>query len=158
MNVAARPAPMPQPHVGRAPVVALRPRLFTRPWPVFAAVILAVNDHLLKGAGLLPGWLTGKLSDFAGLFFAPLLLAELWLLLWPARTAHGVWRRAAWSAGGVGAGFCAIKLSAGASALWERGLGGLGVPSSNVVDPTDLLALPMLLWALVTVRRLRAGV
>lgn len=32
--------------------------------------VLVVNDHWLKGAGVLPGWLTGKLSDFAGLVVA----------------------------------------------------------------------------------------
>ena len=29
--------------------------------------VLVANDHFLKGSGLLPGWLTGKLSDLAGL-------------------------------------------------------------------------------------------
>jgi len=36
-------------------------------WPFLLALgILLVNDHYLKAA--YPGWLTGKLSDFAGLF------------------------------------------------------------------------------------------
>ena len=41
--------------------------------PVFwaALTILVLNDHLLKGAGLVPALLTGKLSDFAGLIVAP---------------------------------------------------------------------------------------
>ena len=137
-------------HASRA---RLRPRLFTRPWPVAAAVLLVVNDHLLKGAGVLPGWLTGKLSDFAGLFFAPLLLAELWLLALPARTQAGVWRRTAWSCAFVGGAFSAIKLSDGASRVWEQAVGLFGIAADNVVDPTDLVALPMLLVALVTVRR-----
>ncbi len=51
--------------------------LLVRPWPVFALGLLAVNDHVLKGAGLLPTWLTGKLSDFAGLLYFPLLLVTL---------------------------------------------------------------------------------
>ncbi|MCP4580716.1 MAG: hypothetical protein GY839_03815 [candidate division Zixibacteria bacterium] len=36
--------------------------------PIFllALALLLLNDHLLKAA--YPGWLTGKLSDFAGLF------------------------------------------------------------------------------------------
>ena len=47
--------------------------------PLFATalLVLALNDHVLKGAGLLPGWLTGKLSDFAGLIVAPVVLAVL---------------------------------------------------------------------------------
>jgi hypothetical protein len=47
-------------------------RALSHPYSVAAAVTLAVNDHILKG--LAPGWLTGKLSDFAGLFFFPYLL------------------------------------------------------------------------------------
>jgi len=45
--------------------------------------VLALNDHVLKGADVLPGWLTGKLSDFAGLLFFPLLLqAGLEIVSW----------------------------------------------------------------------------
>lgn len=43
--------------------------------PTLAALALMVlNDHVLKGSGLLPGVITGKLSDFAFLFFAPIVL------------------------------------------------------------------------------------
>ena len=42
-----------------------------------ALVVLLVNDHLLKGGGILPGWLTGKLSDFAFLVVLPVLVASL---------------------------------------------------------------------------------
>jgi hypothetical protein len=45
-----------------------------------ALALLALNDHVLKGAGLLPAWLTGKLSDVAGLVVAPVLLAALLML------------------------------------------------------------------------------
>ena len=38
-------------------------------------LLLALNDHFLKGC--YPGWLTGKLSDFAGLLIFPLFLAYL---------------------------------------------------------------------------------
>src|SRR5262245_53546805 len=47
------------------------------PVPLAAVGVLALNAHLLKGSGVLPGALTGKLSDFAGLFFFPLLLAAI---------------------------------------------------------------------------------
>ncbi len=47
---------------------------FAHPWPLMAMVVLGVNDHLLKGSGWLPGWVTGKLSDFAGLLFFPLFV------------------------------------------------------------------------------------
>jgi hypothetical protein len=43
--------------------------------PTLAALgLMALNDQLLKGSGLLPGLVTGKLSDFAFLFFAPIVL------------------------------------------------------------------------------------
>ena len=36
-------------------------------------MLLALNDHVLKQAW--PGWVTGKLSDVAGLVVAPAVLA-----------------------------------------------------------------------------------
>ena len=56
----------------------LRPgrALLTPTW-LAALAVLGVNDHLLKGAGVLPGGLTGKLSDLAGMVVAPALLAAL---------------------------------------------------------------------------------
>ncbi len=45
------------------------------PCALGALVLWALNDHLLKGNG--PGFLTGKLSDVAGLIFFPLLIAAL---------------------------------------------------------------------------------
>lgn len=47
------------------------------PLPLAAVALLVLNDHALKGSGLLPGAITGKLSDVAGLFFFPLLLTSL---------------------------------------------------------------------------------
>ena len=43
----------------------------------FALVVLVANDYWLKHSQLVPGWLTGKLSDFAGLIVAPVVLASL---------------------------------------------------------------------------------
>ncbi len=135
----------------------IRPRLYARPLPVAATVLLAVNDHLLKGTGLVPGWLTGKLSDFAGLFFAPLLLAELTLVLVPARCPEGVFRRALACAALVAAGFSAVKLSAAGNALYLFALETLTAPLgwsfASVRDPTDLLALPMCALAVSYARR-----
>ena len=42
------------------------------PWVWVSMFLLALNDHYLKYA--YPSWLTGKLSDFAGLIFFPILL------------------------------------------------------------------------------------
>lgn len=105
---------------------------------LLAVVLLAVNDHVLKGAGVLPGWLTGKLSDLAGLFVAPALLAALL----GARSRRGVLA----AHGATGLVFAAIKASATASGWFVAALAAAGLRWRNWVDPTDLLALPAL-WA-----------
>lgn len=48
----------------------LRSRLF-----LLGIVVLVLNDHYLKLA--YPNWLTGKISDFAGLFVLPIFLSAL---------------------------------------------------------------------------------
>jgi hypothetical protein len=47
--------------------------------PLFwsALVGLLVNDHVLKPAHVLPGWVVGKLSDFVGMLVAPVVLTVL---------------------------------------------------------------------------------
>jgi hypothetical protein len=117
---------------------ALRSRTF---W--LALVVLVVNDHLLKGSGLLPGWLTGKLSDFAGLVVAPVLLASLLRASRPASRAtcfavvYGV--------------FAAIKLSPAAARALEELMRHVGIDWRLWSDPSDLVAvsvLPLAWWAL----------
>jgi hypothetical protein len=98
--------------------------------------VLALNDHFLKGADLLPGWMTGKLSDLAGLFLAPPLLAALLRV----RSARGL----AACYGATGLVFSGIQLSAAASAYWVGLMGSVGASWQVWSDPSDLLALPML--------------
>ena len=43
-----------------------------QPLTLASVALLLLNDHILKW--LIPSWLTGKLSDFAGLFFFPYLV------------------------------------------------------------------------------------
>ncbi|XXT22827.1 hypothetical protein WME94_14875 [Sorangium sp. So ce429] len=109
--------------------------------PLFlgALALLVVNDHLLKGAGLLPGALTGKLSDLAGLVVAPVLAAALV----NARTSRG--RTLAFAA--VVAPFAAIKLSAAAAQLLVGLVGLAGIKWRIWQDPTDLAALVVLVPA-----------
>jgi hypothetical protein len=78
----------------------LRPEhgLLTVSW-IAALALLVLNDHVLKHAGVLPGWLTGKLSDFAGLYVAPALLASL--LRVSTRTALAACHLAVGGSGGV---------------------------------------------------------
>lgn len=115
----------------------LRPgrALLTPTW-LAALAVLGVNDHLLKGAGVVPGALTGKLSDLAGMVVAPALLAALLGL----RTRRGL----LWCHVAVGAVFAAIKLSPAAADAWSWLMGLVGNAWVITVDPTDLIALPML--------------
>jgi hypothetical protein len=105
--------------------------------------LLLLNDQFLKAAA--PSWLTGKLSDFAGLFFFPFLLAALIGGLaalvhpLPARVVGplAIVVTAAW--------FSAVKTVPLANS-WTAGAAALllGAPPQIVMDPTDLAALVML--------------
>jgi hypothetical protein len=110
------------------------------PLPLAAIALTALNDHVLKGSGLLPGWLTGKLSDFTGLFFFPLVVAAVVRAKTPAARAAVVIA--------VGALFAGLKLSPAACA-WIAPLAGV------TPDPTDLVALPVLALAWLWMARWR---
>jgi hypothetical protein len=129
---------------------------FLAPAPLGAVLLLALNDHVLKGSELLPGWLTGKLSDLTGLFFFPLLLTALVdvaaLAVARATGARGIdftlrpWKL--YSALALTAvGFVGLELSPAVARFYVEALGRLGLPSATTRDPWDLLALIMLVPA-----------
>ena len=101
-----------------------------------ALVVLVLNDHLLKGAGVLPGAITGKVSDFAGLLVAPVALAALLRL--------GSRRAVALAHVAVGLGFALVNVWAGAARGLEAATALTPLPWAVTVDPSDLLALPMI--------------
>lgn len=113
-------------------------RTFLRPWTAAAVVVLVLNDHLLKGAHVLPDIVTGKVSDFAGLFFFPILLACLAERLFGARRGLEAICCVA-----TATFFSVLKTSPEAS-LWASGVWG-----EVVCDPTDLIALPSVAAAYV---------
>jgi len=128
-----------------------------QPLPLAALALLALNDHVLKGAGILPEWVTGKLSDFAGLFFFPLLLTAivdtaLALTRAPWDPTLRLWK-AALACIATGAGFAATELSPAAAARYAALVTQLGIPSRSTADPTDLVALVMLPAAYAVARR-----
>jgi hypothetical protein len=100
------------------------------PLTLAGVVALGLNDLVLKGRA--PGWLTGKLSDFAGLLFFPLLLTATWDTL--------LWMR--------GRGDFSLRLPKLAAAIALSGIGFIGWKLLGILgavrDPTDLLALVML--------------
>lgn len=144
----------------RAP--ALPVAELTHPAALAAMALLAVNDHLLKGAGILPGWLTGKLSDVAGVVFFPLLLTALLdTALWIAnRVAAALGRpprldtaltvpKVVAACAVTAFALAAIQLSDTAVAAYRAFTGAFGFPAHVTQDPTDILALAFLavpLW------------
>ena len=124
---------------------------FLHPVPLLALAILAANDWWLKGGELAPAWLTGKLSDVAGVVFFPLLCTAL-----VGTALHGLRRvgadvdpslnvpRLVLAVGGTGALMIAIKLAPSGASAVEAFLGLFGLTATIAVDPTDLVCLPVL--------------
>lgn len=114
----------------------LRPaRALVHPVWWIALALLIANDHVFKGSGLLPAAVTGKLSDFVGLLVAPVLLASLLR----TRTALGFGLAHL----AVALGFAAINLSPSVAGAVVVATAATPFPWDIVVDPTDLIALPM---------------
>jgi hypothetical protein len=131
------------------------------PLTMFSIALLLLNDHVFKV--IAPSWLTGKLSDFAGLFFFPVLvIAALSLLFGKSGAPSRV--LAAVGFGLVGIWFLLLKtyppVHAGSTAVISA---LLGHPVVLMRDWTDVFALVMLwpAWRLwvgpVEVRRRRSA-
>lgn len=119
------------------------------PGALVAFVTLLANDWWAKRA--YPSWITGKLSDVAGLVMAPLALtAAIGALLWVAMALGAridpslTRRRLLFAIAAVAAPFVATKLSEAAAGAVAQGLAFFGGHPRIVCDPTDLLALPAL--------------
>lgn len=142
--------------------------------PLLAVLLLGLNDHVFKA--LLHTWWTGKLSDFAGLFYFPLLLTALCRLVWgmfvwllvKRRRGPGRWLPPLrlWqlivAAIATGIVFVGINTIPAANELYSRILGAfaqLGIisPPRSTLDFTDLIALPMLLASVLWGRQFAAG-
>jgi hypothetical protein len=122
------------------------------PLTLVAVALLVVNDWVLKP--IWPGWVTGKLSDVAGLAFAPVVLSAAIGLVLAALARLGARidpsltrRRLLACIAATGAGFVAVKLSAGAADAVVQTLSQLGRRASIQLDRTDLLTLPALALA-----------
>src|SRR5688572_32934102 len=50
-------------------------RCLQHPLSLLSIAVLLLNDHVFKTIS--PSWITGKLSDFAGLFFFPFIVAVI---------------------------------------------------------------------------------
>ncbi len=130
------------------------------PVPLLAVALLLLNDHVWKAA--YGNWWTGKISDFAGLAFFPLLLQAV---IEVGQSAAGRFRgpsRAVLVACAIATAvvFAAMNVSPAAAEIYRYGLGALQwpfralaalltgegapglAPVSHTLDPTDLIALP----------------
>ena len=129
------------------------------PVTLAAVALLVVNDWFWKPL-VIPGsaasLVTGKLSDVAGLAFAPVVLSAAIGLVLHAAARLGARvdpslsrRRLVLCVAATGAGFAAVKLSPALAAHAAELLSHLGRPARFYDDPTDLLTLPALLAALL---------
>ena len=138
------------------------------PVPIAAVALLVLNDHVFKARW--PGFVTGKLSDVAGLVFFPLFLDAIAAVL-PGARAVAPLRRVAACAVATAVVFALVKTWAPATQVYRIGLGLLqwpfraagailrgeapGGPAwvALVRDPTDLLALPFVAVSVLLERR-----
>jgi hypothetical protein len=120
---------------------------FFAPAPLLAVAALALNDHL--GKPLFHNAVTGKLTDLALCFFAPLLLSALLRPLWPHDR-----RRLIAAALAVSSLYVLLELSAWADAWLTAAVALFGRPFGFGLqpftrDPSDLVALamvPLAVW------------
>lgn len=140
--------------------------LLAHPIPVLAVGVVLVNDRVVKPRW--PGVLSGKLSDVAGVFFLPLLIASVIEL---ARKTMGRPRAVsllgvAVASAFVAIGFATVKLWTPASGAYGSLVGLLRWPVTGsrhhvvvATDPSDLIALPfaLLAWVYAATRSKRIG-
>ncbi|MEQ8280212.1 MAG: hypothetical protein RMA76_22075 [Deltaproteobacteria bacterium] len=128
------------------------------PVPLAAIGVLLLNDHVLKAA--YPGFVTGKLSDVAGLVFFPLFLVSAFEVVEARFGARWRPKRAVLLAAVVATAtvFALVQIWAPATWLYRFGLGALQWPFVAVAggafrpvvvmaDPTDLVTVPAVLVA-----------
>ena len=130
------------------------------PVPLFALATLILNDHVLKQR--YSGWVTGKLSDVAGMVVFPLFLLAIIDVITRLFGAAQLQRDRVLLACAFATAivFCAVKTWAPATAFYELGLGLLQWPLRAAIamlggespgavsrvalarDVTDLIAVP----------------
>ena len=138
--------------------------LLLHPVVLAAIACFVVNDHVLKPAN--PGWLTGKLSDVAGLIFFPVLIAAVAELVTPVARRHAA-ATLLLAVTITGLTYVAMLVvpAGGDGYRWFIGIvqwpfriagaiaAGAPLPAIAPVrvaaDPTDLITLPALLVPLV---------
>lgn len=125
-------------------------RCLQHPASLAAIALLIVNDHVFKIIS--PSCVTGKLSDFAGLFFFPFVVAGgLGLLIGKERSVYNPVGALAF--GVVGAWFLLLKTTHVVNSITGEIISMIvGAPTMLLLDPSDLMALAVLVpaWKLWT--------
>ena len=124
------------------------------PVALAAVAVLAINDWVLKpglGGAAMLSVVTGKLSDVAGLVFAPVALSAAIGLVLGAAARLGAQidpslsrRRLIGCTVATGAAFAAVKLDPTAARAVAAAISHLGRPAAITLDRTDLACLPAL--------------
>lgn len=114
---------------------------FIHPLPLFAVVLTAVNDHYFKY--LYPGLLTGKLSDFTGLFYFPLFVCALVVVVMRLIRKDFVFNRGLLLTAIIltDVVFCVMKLNSGFKDLFVQWFSHYVFTIAVYSDSTDLIAL-----------------
>jgi hypothetical protein len=113
--------------------------LLTSPAALAAVTILLINDHLLRRVW--PSWWTGKIGDFAWLYFAPFVAAAILAWLIPPKWKNQEKLVGLLSFGLVGGTFALANTSPEFHRWFSEGLESLlRIPFVIHRDPTDLMA------------------
>jgi hypothetical protein len=114
-------------------------RCLGHPLSLLSIVVLLLNDHIFKIIS--PSWLTGKLSDFSGLFFFPFIVAAaLSILLSKCNLTLRTIGQLAF--GFVTIWFTLLKISLDINFLTSQ-LSSfvIGFPTQFILDWTDIIGL-----------------
>lgn len=117
-------------------------RCLQNPITWLSIALLLINDHVLKIIS--PSWLTGKLSDFAGIFFFPFIIAAgLSIILVKFNlSTHQIGQIAF---GFVAIWFVLLKTFQPVNRLTAHiATNFIGFPTKFSLDPIDLISLLML--------------
>ena len=104
-------------------------------------MLTGVNDHYLKYQ--YPGFITGKLSDFTGLFYFPLFICAVAVLAVRLVTKDFVFNRALLISSIVFTDviFCLMKLNSNFKDVFVSWFSNRFFSIAVISDPTDLVAL-----------------
>lgn len=120
---------------------------FIHPIPLVSVVIMALNDHFLKYQ--FHNALTGKLSDVMGIFFFPLYLCAIYILMRSLLGQSKIKLESCHLLVSIGITsiiYTVINTSLEVAQFYELVMGKIGFPSKVTLDASDLLVLPVCLF------------